>query len=357
MSAELVRHALSEAVFDDLAAGGGGPDVARALVCARRSRTVAFLRLLAADPASTRAFAVLGELHAHDPVAVNRVLDDPVAGLWATSALLRRGMPGCLPHVVAAAAIRAGVVVDVREPLTAVLPSLGTLEPATGVVSTDRLRWKAFPAVRLAPGVTWTLGEWPFGLLPEGLGVVAAPDLGRWREGLSGAWELLSADHPVLADELAVLVTAVTPLEPSDVGEASATVGDALGCVFLSLSGDAETMAVTLTHELHHAKLTVLMDLFPLFDLTDTRLFSVPWRTDPRPIAGLLHGTYAHLAITAFWHDRRRIASSPRAHREFARWREATWTVARTLLDSGALTPLGRRFVLGIEEQASGYDG
>ncbi|GLW91254.1 aKG-HExxH-type peptide beta-hydroxylase [Actinokineospora globicatena] len=358
MTADLAWHTVTEAVFDDLAGGGGGREVARALVSARRSRTLAFLRLLATDrdPAAAQAFAVLGDLRAHDPDAVTRVLDDPVVGLWATAALLRgdRGQstPGCLAQIAAAVAIRAGVVVELLFTApTTVLPSLGTVEPIVGRARTDRLRWTPFPAVRLAPGVRWTFGGWPQGLLPDGLGLAVRPDFALWQERLEAAWELLATDHPVVAAELAELVSAVTPLEPSDVGEASATVGDALGCVFLSLSADAEMMAVTLAHEVHHAKLTVLMDLFPLFDTADDRLFYAPWRTDPRPVAGLLHGAYAHLAIAGFWRERRQLAESARAHQEFARWREATWTVSQILLDSGALTPLGHRFVCGIRDR------
>ncbi|WP_253884742.1 aKG-HExxH-type peptide beta-hydroxylase [Actinokineospora diospyrosa] len=348
---------MSEELFDDLAAGGGGEAAARLLVSARRSRTLSFIRLLAND---SEAFAVLGELRQHAPDAVNRVLDDPMVGLWATATLLRRerglATVGCLAQVAAAAAIRADVRVSLTLPEEIrVLPSLGPIDPVSGRVRTDQLRWRPFPALVPAPGLRWTFGGWPPGLLPDGLGLSQAPDLPLWAERVTRAWELIAADHPVLAGELAVVVTAVAPLDPSDAGEMSATVGDALGCVFLSLGPDAESVAVTLAHELHHAKLAVLMDLFPLFDVDDDRRFYAPWRTDPRPVAGLLHGIYAHLAIAAFWRRRRQVAESSRAHQEFARWRTATWSASQDLLTSGALTPLGYRFVERISAQVQGW--
>ncbi|MBM7776103.1 uncharacterized protein JOD54_006307 [Actinokineospora baliensis] len=357
MTTEPTQHVVPEDVFDDLAAGRGGAAAARLLVSARRSRTLSFIRLLAND---SEAFAVLGELRQHAPHAVNRVLDDPMVGLWATASLLRRerGLttPGCLAQVAAAAAIRA----DVRVRLTfaeeaRVLPSLGPVDPVSGRVGTDQLRWRPFPALVPAPGLRWTFGGWPSGLLPDGLGLSQAPDLALWAERVTAAWDLLAADHPVLAEELAVMVTAVAPLDPTDVGEMSATVGDALGCVFLSLGADAELVAVTLAHELHHAKLAVLMDLFPLFDTADDRRFYAPWRTDPRPVAGLLHGIYAHLTIAAFWRRRREVSESSRANQEFARWRAATWSTSQVLLASGALTPIGRRFVEQISAQVQGW--
>ncbi|WP_084467389.1 aKG-HExxH-type peptide beta-hydroxylase [Actinokineospora inagensis] len=360
----VAQHTMSLDLFDALATGGGGAEAARLLVSARRSRTVAFIRLLAAaDPDASEPYSVLGELRQHHPVAVNRVLDDPMVGLWVTAALLRheRGEPvggAGLAHVAAAAAVRADVAVDLKFPglVSSVLPTLGTLVgPVRGRVRTDHLFWQPFPMLAPAPGLRWTFGGWPAGLLPDGLGLARFVDTAAWAERVAQAWELLTTDHPVLAEELAVMVSALTPLAPSDVGETSATVGDALGCVFLSLGTDAESMAVTLAHELHHAKLTVLMDLFPLFDTDDDTRYYAPWRTDPRPIAGLLHGAYAHLAIASFWRDRRRVAVSPRAHREFARWRAATWLATQTLLDSDALTPLGSRFVDAIGDRVLGW--
>ena len=61
-----------------------------------------------------------------------------------------------------------------------------------------------------------------------------------------------------------------------------------------------------LVHEMQHVKLIALRDLFDLFDRADAGRSTVPWRPDGRPIEGLLHGTYAHLAIAELWRSRAR---------------------------------------------------
>ncbi len=356
-----MRHTLDVAVFDALARGSGGAGVARVLVAARRSRTLLFIRLVVGgDARATRAFEVLGELRRTAPSAVNRVLDDPVVGAWATAAVLRqergeRTAAADLAFAAAAAAIRAGAQVSLDFPrrTAAVLPSLGAIAlPSGGVHRTDCLEWTPFRVISPATGVAWTVGGWPEGLLPEGLGIATETDRGRWTGRLRAAWSLLAEHHRPLAEELAATITAITPLARTSAGDTSATVSDALGCVFLSLGEDPESLAATLVHELHHARLTVLTDLFPFFDTGNRSRFYAPWRPDPRPLPGLLHGTYAHLGIAGFWRVRRLVAPSARADREFARWRAAISSTARTLLDSGGLTPLGRRFVEGIHRTA-----
>jgi HEXXH motif-containing protein len=46
-------------------------------------------------------------------------------------------------------------------------------------------------------------------------------------------------------------------------------------------------------HEAAHNRLDTAMELWPLFDRSDSRLFVSPWRLDPRPMAGLVHGIYS----------------------------------------------------------------
>ena len=72
----------------------------------------------------------------------------------------------------------------------------------------------------------------------------------------------------------------------------------------VALSDDPASLGELLVHEMQHVKLAALADQFDLFDRADGRLFPVPWRRDPRPIYGLLHGTYAHLAVAELWRAR-----------------------------------------------------
>ncbi|CCH33647.1 HEXXH motif domain-containing protein [Actinosynnema sp. NPDC047251] len=334
---------LSAADFAALSRGEGGAGAARALRLARRSRTSLLVRMIAAAPEARPAYRLLVDAERASPGAVTRVLDHPSVGAWATrtALALRRAEPARpeeLAFVAAAAAIRAGVpaAVDFPDVPVFALPSLGVADPAN-------LDYDPLPEVALGPHVL-QLDVWAGGGVPPGLAVAADVDVARWRPAVAAAWDVLAADHPPMAAELAELVTVLTPMPPSPTGTSSATAADAFGCVFLSLAPDPETLAVTLAHEAQHTKLVALMDLFPLL-LPDRReIYYAPWREDPRPLAGLLHGTYAHLGVAAFWRTRPGLA----AQTEYARWRAAALDTAETLLASEKLTATGHAFVTGM---------
>jgi HEXXH motif-containing protein len=127
--------------------------------------------------------------------------------------------------------------------------------------------------------------------------------------------------------------------------------------VALSLPTDPLALAETLVHEAQHGVLGVVEDAVPLVDLDADLLCYAPWRDDPRPVGGLLHGCYAHLAVTAFWRRRRENrADAERGHFEFARWRQATLGAVHTLLGSGALTATGARLASGMRDVLSAWE-
>jgi HEXXH motif-containing protein len=113
---------------------------------------------------------------------------------------------------------------------------------------------------------------------------------------------------------------------------------------------------VTFAHELQHAKLSALMDLFPLVSGDPAGRHYAPWRPDPRPLIGLVHGVYAHLAIADFW--RRELATDddrPLAEFEYARWRAAVHGTATRLAADAHLTDLGRHLIDGVLSKVDGW--
>ncbi|HEX6347276.1 aKG-HExxH-type peptide beta-hydroxylase [Umezawaea sp.] len=348
-------HSLSGADFAALARGGGGTGAVRALVAARRSRTLLLLRFVVGrDPSARQAFEVLAEARRVAPAEVERLLDDPAVSAWATrtAVALGRGRgarPAELAHVAAAAAVRAGLDVALDFPASDgfPLPSLGHVDrPVRGTVRVDRLEWRPTPEIAVGGGVVFRLERWSG--VPDALRVDPRADVARWRERVTAAWDLLALRHPAVAEEVAAAVTVLAPLRSAEGGMSSATLGDAFGCVFLSLGPDARSVAVTLAHEVQHTKLVALMDLFPLLRPDPGRRFYAPWRDDPRPLAGLLHGTYAHLGVAGFW--RREREADEDGHVEFARWRTAALDTTATMLGSGGLTAIGRDLVTGMAE-------
>lgn len=379
-------HRLAAEDFAALATGGGGARVMRTLVAVRRSRTLQLVRLVVGaagegDVAVHKAYRALGEVHRTSPAAVDRVLDHPSVGAWATRTGLRliRDEPAdaaSLTGIAAAAAVRGRVPVTLHLPAGGdlVLPSLGVVRGVPegeqsmcfgvdgaevgGVVripadwSTDGPEWVATPRIavhRDGLRAEFQLERWETYQPTSGVASAGEPDLSAWRAMVARSWDLLVRHHREVADELAEGVTVLTPLRASGKGSSSATVEDAFGCILLSLGPDAESMAESLAHELRHNKLVALLDMFPLLESVPGERFYAPWRDDPRPLLGLLHGTYAYVGVTAFWRRQRFHEPEPvaekHAHTEFARWRRSALAATRTLLDSARLTPSGRVFV------------
>jgi HEXXH motif-containing protein len=381
-------HRLSKADLTALSGGGGGAAVVRNLVAARRSRTLLLIRYIvgagASDERVRQAFETLRKTHRIAPEAVARVLDDPFVGAWATRTAtgVKHGRPVAperLANVALAAAVlgRVDTVVTISGAGRLVLPSMGIVQrPVSGDVGVRHTpegtdvaegvripvrwqdtapHWHPFPRITVsAAGVStsFSVDVWSPEELPPDLQVSDEVDLPGWQDMATRSWDLLTRHHAEVAEGLAAGVSVLSPLRPVPSGMTSATLDDTFGCLFLSAAPNPLVLALTLAHELHHTKLVALMDLFPLVEPLPGERFYAPWRDDPRPAAGLLHGTYAFMGVAAFWRRQRHHepADPARAHAdtEFARWRWAAAQAARTLLRSGRLTDLGVDFVAGM---------
>jgi uncharacterized protein len=177
-------------------------------------------------------------------------------------------------------------------------------------------------------------------------------ELAGWQRGFRGAWAEIRRQHPIYAPGLAAGLRTVTPLSAGPAGrDVSATARHAFGAVAVAFPDDHATLALLLIHEFQHVKLGAVLDLYDLYDVTDTRLFHAPWRDDPRPLEGLLQGTYAHVAVTDFWRARRRAtvgSEAEAAEAQFARWGAQTAGAIEDLAASGSMTPLGEQFIDGM---------
>ena len=190
----------------------------------------------------------------------------------------------------------------------------------------------------------------------ESVASLSASDRAMWQLRVSAAWTLLVRHHRAIAEAFAAGVSTLVPLQSRAFFlPRSATSGLTYGAIGLSLPGDEVSLAEVFVHELHHMVLGAVEDLMPLVNADlDKQLCYAPWRDDPRPVSGLIHGCYAYLGITAFWRRQRQAGGASERLRsavEFARWRQATLDAAKTLDRSPALTETGRRFAAGICDQ------
>lgn len=344
-----------------------------------------------------RAFDMLAALQRDHPAAVEAVLMHPAARAWAAHTLRalqggppRRGaVPGALAALAAAALVgsrTSGTIETFAHDGLAMLPGIGAISAdgavlvrstAAGVRATgagvrvdipvggggDAPGWRGLRVLSTtAAGVSvrFVLDDLDPYRMPGArlCGRLPAAEVEVWRSSLSRAWEVLVRRHAGAAAEIREVTTTLTPLAPGPANGAvrsqqSASSQETFGCTALSSPTDVPTLAVTLVHEVQHAKLAALMEITPLTRPDDGRRYYAPWRDDPRPLGGLLHGAYAHMMVSRFWRTERRYATGDaaiRAHAAFARWRAAALEVAGILLGSGRLTRAGEVFVTAMTE-------
>jgi uncharacterized protein len=373
----MTHHRMPRDLFQSLARGEGGVAAVRALTAAQYSKHVILLRGVyeAARPGdrfAARGYELLADVQRRDPAAAEAVIAHPSVGAWALHTLrgdqpLPGAEPGGLAAVAAAAAMKAGLPAAIEVPVTAgsvMLPMFGAAAASgqTAVVRTS-------PAEVSSPGRRVAVAEGAPGwqglrrLDAGSLSVLlddldpfrmpAAADLASRLTGaetagfgaaLRDAWPLLGP----AADEVAAAVRVIVPYVTPPAGHVSSSSPETYGTVAMSRQPDRYTCAATLVHEVQHVKLSALLDLVPLILPDDGRRYYAPWRSDPRPLSGLLQGAYAFLGVSAFWRRQRQATDDQvrrRAAAEFARWREGAAVVVATLRSSGRLTAAGQDFV------------
>ena len=386
-------HRVPAASFDALASGLGDPATIRLLAAGQLSKRLLLLRLLLDEAGGSGSRSglneyaeLLDEAQRRDPAAAAGVLIQPHLGSWAAVTLraLRSGAGspdlGRLGAIAAAAAARAGLTFALKLPVRGggvVLPTYGragttdqTVDVSAGAdgLRVGVVRVPDDPAAD-APG--WQ-GLRVLSASAGGLDIRLALDdldpfrdchrlsaaerlpatvVDGWARLLDDAWPVLVEHHRGYAEAIAVGLTTLVPLRaPRSHLGMNVTSMDAFGAVSLTPPADPLALATALLHEFQHGKLGALMDVVPLYRRGSDRYYA-PWRDDPRPLGGLLHGVYAFLGVTDFWRVQRRVLAGGQAvlaELEFARWRDRVWRTQQTLAESDSFTEAGRRFLDGM---------
>lgn len=403
-------YEIAESQFDALASGHGGQSAVHALRRAqvtKHSVMVRAMRQLAADvtpdsvPALDLACRILASARELDAESADSVLGHPAVGAWLAACLRRLVGVDDGPHplcteveqlgaVAAAAAIRAGMAFElaVRCQQDGVfLPGFGMARFADGgPTDPATIRYDGARASIEVAGRTVTVPDAPacdgdgwiglrrltcdtggVGVEVElddldprriGHGETVAPrqsdsEFAAWQRLFTDAWQLLVRDHPERARELSTGLVAVVPLLGGEGGSSMAiTARDAFGSLCATPGGSGVNFADTLIHEFQHSKLYALADIVPLHSANREPKHYSPWREDPRPLEGLLHGAYSYVGVTGYWDVQRRLrdrdARRDNAEFEFHRWSRQVAATVDTLLGSGDLTEAGVRFVRGM---------
>ncbi|MFJ3881194.1 HEXXH motif domain-containing protein [Streptomyces sp. NPDC090077] len=372
---ELARFAVSSHTLRALASTEPSDEGTRLVHDVRRSKRLLLLRaVLDAAPGAETAehWALLEEAERQDPAAVHDVLHYPATGVWAEETLRRlhatEGPPPDLGHLGAlavAAALRAGIGFKATlRPVNGrlVLPTLGLLRPhGPGRLALTERSWDtadALPLHALPGGALTSLDDLdPYRAPHTGPG----PDTGpaavrparrltpkghkRWDIQWSGAHTLLGRYDSARAEEIGLLLRSVVPLAGGS-RSTGATLPAAAGSV-LARAQAPPALAATLVHEVQHGKLAALADVLTLHTADRTPRHWAPWRADPRPLEGLLHGAYAHLALAGYW-QHAALYGARGAWAQHARIRAQVAAVLPALRAHPALTVTGREFVDGM---------
>jgi HEXXH motif-containing protein len=390
---------LDPTTFERLASGRGGEQAIRALRSAQVSKHLLLiaqiLRNWPGDDAERDTLAtLLDTARRASPDRFDDVVGAPLVGAWA--AIVNRALErdavswtdaahlGALAVVACAAtAVDGSAIVPVRDGVVAV-PGLGVATAGAGSTarliatagqlalvttsttvsiphgSTDDSDWWC-PVRQLHPAAT----DRPIRLALDDLdpyrhGHHAPPasrlppsDFHQWQDRFAEAWHLLSERLPERAEELAAGLRTLIPLVQGDERTArSATIRHAFGAFGLTRPSSAPEFAVTLVHEFQHSKLSAILDVTPLSDPDDPGRYFAPWRTDPRPLAGLLQGVYAFVGVADTW--RALCGVNPSAEIRFAEARLQVDRGLSSLEGSRALTPAGRAIVTQLRGVTDG---
>ena len=428
--------AVPTVLIEQIASGFGDAETVGWLAEQELAITRALLSAVVDQHGATEAWKILGDVEETSPDAVREVLTHPYVRPWSVERL-RGGDPSCLGALsylgalAAAAAVRAGIPVDIEVDVAAGvvhLPTVGTAYLPAGTDCRVRLEsdgdtlritgageaivadlsrptatasWQPARRVELEEGWTVRIEDgdparschsWP-----------PADRLGddedrQWRSALREAWRLIQAELPRYAPALRTALRTVVPLRADETGrQRASTARHAFGSVAAALAEPAD-LAVLLVHEFQHGKLGALLDLCDLVDLDSDVRVKVGWRTDPRPVEGVLQGVYAHAAVADAYRarlgrgtetppldrdaqasvpdrdaqasapDRDAQASAPgrdaqasapdrdaEAEKLFTKYHAWTVDAIAELRMTGALTPLGKDFVDRLETSVRGW--
>lgn len=179
-----------------------------------------------------------------------------------------------------------------------------------------------------------------------------------WQRQFTRAWAVLATRHRETAEAIAAGLQTLVPLATrGSASGISATARYAAGAVSVTPQADPVRLARTLIHEFQHTKLNLLMDLTPIYVYGTYELFYSPWREDPRPLVGLIHGIYAGLGVANFWDIERAQANSVELSEfESARVKKQIAIGLTTLAGCNRLTSAGAALLEAIKIVVGSWD-
>lgn len=172
----------------------------------------------------------------------------------------------------------------------------------------------------------------------------------RWQPRLDEAMGLIDSTKSTSWVPVETTLRTIVPVQALKESNVSYSIEPAIGAVMLSLPKNGGYLAEALVHESAHSLLNVFIDGTRLWTVDDRgRSYKSPWRTDPRPIRGIVHGIFAFDGVASFW---KAVSEGETAskHQGLARERlravhEQLSAAIHEIRDSDELTPAGRELL------------
>ncbi len=178
-----------------------------------------------------------------------------------------------------------------------------------------RVGWVRFPKIA---NTLFVDRDWAL-LSPRESGRKFAPmtpiSLERWAGCLTAALELIAACSSELPVPAGQILRTVVPVVAPKGRMVSSSDHRAIGTILASLPSNPAYLAEMLVHEAAHSELNLLCEEVGFWRLGDpARAYRSPWRSDARPIGGVLHGIWAFYAVGSFWAAMLRRDTEPEFH-------------------------------------------
>jgi HEXXH motif-containing protein len=155
------------------------------------------------------------------------------------------------------------------------------------------------------------------------------------------------------------VLKSIVPLNSPRRVSLSSTSPETLGCISASLPQAPLLLGETLVHEAAHTLLQMSCDEVPYWTSVGTkRAYRSPWRTDLRPISGLVHGIFAFVTVGEYWaalFQQGLVLKESRLGR--MRLRQVTRQVEEALCEIGGsdeLTDAGRALTGSVRRRMDG---
>ena len=106
---------------------------------------------------------------------------------------------------------------------------------------------------------------------------------------------------PAIAGLVASQIQILVPLRQNATTQFSFTLSNLPGLLFVGGSDRLLPIVEAIVHETGHARLHHANEIHPLARGEQREEYYSPWRNDPRPATGVLHGAYVFALVLAFW--------------------------------------------------------